>query len=221
LWLEGRRDLFASISALLFLGFVWSFGFFDKDGLPAWREFAGSLGFLPFSHAGGRLSDAMAIGAFGFFTSMAMHERINHLRLLRTLPFSTHRLVARVAILGFVSAAVMWLLLLVLHLLSVRALPASPRFDVFIAAAAMMTLLSAVRIAALGTTVPPPVPQTIGVVVPCLLWYAAFTWPVSSPALTMMLANLVVFAGGYVMLIAAITRSSRVYRPAPAILKFQ
>ena len=189
--------------------------------MPAWAEFAGTIGFLPFTHAIGTLPDTMAIGAFGFFMSMAMHERLNHVRLLRTLPFSSRHLIARVVLLSAVSGAMVWFALLVLHFVSTFSLPVNLRFDVFISAAAMMTLMSAVRFATLGAQMPPPVPQAIGITIPCTLWYAAFHWPVGSPALAMTLASLLVFFAGYALLMATISRSTRIYRAQPAVARFQ
>lgn len=220
-WLEARRDLIACITAICFLGFVWLFGLFHEKGLVAWRHFAGSLGFLPFAHAIGTLADTMAIGVFGFFASMAMHERLDHIRLLRTLPLSANRLIARVVFISTVSAVIVWLTLLLLHFVSTRALPVSARLDVFMSAAAMMTLLSAVRLAILGTQIPQPMPQAIGITIPCTLWYAAFHWPVISPARSTAFASLFVFTLGYAVMIVAVTRSSRIYRALPVIGRFQ
>jgi hypothetical protein len=217
-WLEGRRDFIACVVAVTFVAVVRMFGLFDEDGLPPWREFGGTLGFLPFLRAPGALADVMAIGAIGFFASMASHARVNNLRMLRALPLSAHRLIGRVAALSVVSALMVWFVLLLVHLVSTFSLPVSLRIDVLVAATALTLLVSAVRLATLGTPLPPPLPQSIAIAVPCALWYAAFTWPLRSPVFSMALASAVVLALAYVVLLIAIRRSSRIYRPAPSTI---
>jgi uncharacterized protein YhhL (DUF1145 family) len=124
---------------------------------------------------------------------------------------SARQLAATFAAIGCVSGAVIWTALMLLHLVSTWDFPKSLRIELLFGAAAMMAFLHGIRLASLGTRIPPAVTQSLAVGLPCAVWYTTFTWPMGSPLLSMTLASLLIFVAGYAVLRSTITRTSRLY----------
>jgi hypothetical protein len=110
-----------------------------------------------------------------------------------------------------VSAGLIWLVLLVLHLLVQRTLPHAFRPELFLAAIALMTLLLGLRLTFVGTQVPAQAWQMAGISAVGALWYGAYTVTTVAPAVGMFAGDALVFGAGYLLIRRCVTRRSGLY----------
>jgi hypothetical protein len=212
-WLEARLDLIAFLTVVTVVLIIWTTGtlFSRTPNPPALAYVLSKIGFLPFTGAAGAVNDAMALLAFAFTATMFPRRRIEHMRLLRALPFSTGRLMSTMVSFSVVSAGLIWLVLLVLHLLVQRTLPHAFRPELFLAAIALMTLLLGLRLTFVGTQVPAQAWQMAGISAVGALWYGACTVTTVDPAVGMFAGDALVFGAGYLLIRRCVTRRSGLY----------
>lgn len=148
LWDESRKH-FLIFTFLIVVGVsVWAIASQVRQ-VPALATVLRMAGALPFSDSRREISEVIVYGAVLAFAGFADGWSAR-LRSLRALPVSSTRLAAFPLVLGLVSAAVLALALLVLHLLVLRTMPVTPRLDLFLTFAGLTAIASTIRFAGPG-----------------------------------------------------------------------
>ena len=214
LWDESRKH-FLIFTFMIVAGITaWVIGSQIKQ-LPPLAKVLRMAGALPFSDARREIAEEIVYGAVLAFAGFA-DGWSTRLRSLRALPLSSTRLAALPAMLGLISAAMLALALLILHLLMLRTMPVTARLDLFVTFAGFMALANAIRIAGPG-----------GVTVRGMLAWAPVgaIWLAFGFAETRQQMNTIqdalALAGPALLIVSwafmrhAIGHGSRIYRPQP------
>jgi hypothetical protein len=226
-WEDGRRRLriYAAVMiALMCLRLVVSV----FRPVPHLVEFLRLADALPFSSRTGHATEPITYGFLFLFASFFDSWVVTKIRPLRALPVSPNLLSAIPATLGLLSATMLWTVLFVVHIVFVRSVPLNLRIDLFVAFASMAAITMTLRMIAPGPVEMRPLIALIPWAI-VLLAFARFLDALPKPVgpawstmahRPMLVGGVVVLAASFVSMRIAITRSSRIYRPLPAPVRF-
>lgn len=220
LWEESRKQ-FIIFSVVFAIGVAWWAIGSQYRPWPPLNEVLRKMALLPFSTPSAPIMEPIVFGALLILANVGDVWMTSRIRSLRTLPVSSSTLGSLTVVLGLTSAAMLWLVLLALHGLVLRTLPSSPRLDLFMAFAALSTTTRTIRFVA-------PLQDKAKSMI-CLapifaVWLAAGyfvdskdTWRPGLVQPAMLIGGLLTLVASWAVMRLAVTRSSRMYRPQPAV----
>jgi hypothetical protein len=218
LWEESRKQLIV-FSIVIMVGIAWWAIGSQYYVWPPLAEVLRKASMLPFSGSGAAVIEPMIFGFLCIIGSVPDVWMTARIRPLRTLPVSSTRLGSLPVALGLVSAGMLWIVLLVLHGLVVRTLPSSLRPDLFTAFAALAAMAHTIRFVTPGQAATKSMLGLAPVfaVLLTLAYIADSTWRPAVPHSAVLIGSLLTLAVSWAVMRLAVTRSSTMYRPRPAI----
>jgi len=219
LWEECRKQLIV-FSSLIAIGVAcWAIASRFRPVL-ALVEVLRLASVLPFTSASAMISEPIIYGAFVAVAAVMIEPgMVANIRSLRTLPMSSARLACIPAGLGLISATMLWTVLLAVHGLATRTLPASLRPDLFVAFAAFAASAHTIRFLAPGALVGK---SMLGFVPVAIVWLAlgfSDSWRTDVVQPAMFIGGLVMLAATWLTMRRAVIRSSAIYKLRPAAVR--
>jgi hypothetical protein len=211
LWNESLKHLltYSSALALLVAGWWVTSQFRTVPGLS---ELLSKMGELPFASPSARVTELITLGALLFVTSSFDVSMISNIRPLRALPLSSTQLGCIPIGLGLLSAVMLWIALLVLHVLVLGTVPVTLRPDLFIAVAALMAAARALRFLGPGQMIANGLTGMAPISVTWLVIGFLESWPTDIVQPIMFIGGLLTLCATFVVMRHAVRRSSRLYR---------
>ena len=219
LWRAGRKYLIA-YSFVITAGIAWWWVTSLFKTVPTLADVLSRVDMLPLASPTARMTEPITVGIMLLAAGLLDVGLVANLRPLRALPLSATQLSGLPVGVGLLSAAMLWIVFLVLHALVLRTPPVSFRIDLFTAFAALSTLAQVLRVVLPGE---PSTRTAIAAMGPLGLTWGAVGYAVDSAATfradlvqpAMFFGGLLVLAGSFALMYRAITRSNRVYRARP------